>query len=431
NHQLNAHIKVALAFQFMACLAGVLLLSSTEHPATPLAPDTKIEQPALKVSIDTQKKPKIIEVRSYTVKAGDTLTKIWTKNGGSYKGGLLAAKAFKQVGVSLNTIRPGDTIELKVSAHGIAEYAKGLSGARNLMLKGDEKMGYEAKLSELELVESKRKVSGVILNSFSEAAKRATLPPELIDDFVDLFSARVEFTRSIQAGDVFTAIFTEKKTKQGKTVGMGRIEAASLENGGEVLAAVRYVSSNGEGRYYNEDGQALENYFLRYPLRFTRISSQFSDSRFHPVLKTRRPHKGVDFAAPIGTSVRSVANGVVQKSGWQGASGKIVEIKHSSKWSTAYLHLNTIHSSIRPGARVKRGQIIGTVGKTGLATGPHLHFSLYNYGRYVNPMKTGLPRLLIDKEPIPRTFLRAMLRKIEQEHQTLHLAFADTMRMGI
>ena len=392
--------------------AKKLKLKKTDPLALP-----KIEAKAPKKIIKTTLGP--IE---YTVKSGDTLSSIWTKNGGSYAGAISAAKAFKEAGVSLNTLRPGETVEVKESNGKIQRFAKKLPGAKTLILTAKPDGAYEVNLDEPKITITKKKVSGVILNSFAESAHRVSVPAELIDDFADLFGGRVEFSRNVQPGDVFTVVYSERVTESGERLSSGPIHAASLENRGTMLAAVKHVDSKGDTRFYDENGEPLGNFFLRYPLRFTRISSQFSHSRFHPVLKVRRPHNGVDFAAPIGTPVRSVADGVIKSAGWNGGSGRMVKIKHSNRWSTAYLHLNSISKGMRPGARVKRGQVIGTVGKTGLATGPHLHFSMYDNGRYVDPMKTKLPKMPLDKEVIPAKFLRATLTMLEKEHETLQLA---------
>jgi murein DD-endopeptidase MepM/ murein hydrolase activator NlpD len=160
-------------------------------------------------------------------------------------------------------------------------------------------------------------------------------------------------------------------------------------------------------------------------VRFSRISSQFSKSRFHPVLKRRRAHNGVDFAAPIGTPVRSVADGVIVSAGYAGGSGNMVKIKHGARWQTAYLHLHRISKGIRKGLKVTRGQVIGSVGKTGLATGPHLHYSLYDRGRYVDPMKTQLPKMPGKYDPIPESKLKKAILKLEKASERVEFARLD------
>ena len=398
--------------------AKKLKLTKAKPVVAPKIETPEVEKPALKKkAIKTSLGP--IE---YTVQSGDTLSSIWTKNGGTYAGAISAANAFKEAGISLNTLRPGETVKVKEKDGKIQRFVKKLPEAKILILSANPDGTYQANIDEPEITVTKKKVSGVIINSFAESAHRVSVPAELIDDYVDLFGGRVEFSRNIQPGDVFTVVYSERVTEDGERLSSGPIHAASLENGGAMLAAVQHVDSKGDTRFYDEDGEPLGNFFLRYPVKFSRISSQFSHSRFHPVLKVRRPHNGVDFAAPTGTPVRSVADGVIKSSGWNGGAGRMIKVKHSSRWSTAYLHLNSISKGIRSGTRVKRGQVIGTVGSTGLSTGPHLHFSMYDNGRYVDPMKTKLPKMPQDKEVIPAKFLRATLTMLEKEHETLQLA---------
>jgi murein DD-endopeptidase MepM/ murein hydrolase activator NlpD len=196
----------------------------------------------------------------------------------------------------------------------------------------------------------------------------------------------------------------------------GIITSASLKTNGNLLVAVRHTNEKGESHYYDELGNPIGNYFLRYPLSFSRISSTFSYSRFHPVLKRARPHNGVDFAAPVGTPVRAVGDGIIEISGMRGAAGNMVKISHGNRWSTAYLHLHRISKDVRPGTRVSRGQVIGTVGSTGLSTGPHLHFSLYDRGRYVDPLKTNLPSMSEGIKPLAKEYLLAALEDVRAQH---------------
>ena len=263
---------------------------------------------------------------------------------------------------------------------------------------------------------------GTITSSFAAAATKAGAPYDIVDDLVDLFSDRIEFNKDFRVGDRFTLIYKDHMVKDGKTISPGPILAAALEIGGEHLVAARYVGSDGKARYFDEKGKLLGNAILRYPLKFSRISSYFSTSRFHPVLKFARPHNGVDFAAPIGTPVRAVADGHVLFAGRNGGSGIVVKLRHSARYATAYLHLNSIASGVSNGARVRRGQVIGAVGMTGLATGPHLHFSFYDNGKYIDPLKTKLP-MLDSLEPgtsIDKHYLRRVLFTIDH-YQTLNL----------
>ncbi len=365
-----------------------------------------------------------LAMSEYVVKKGDTLSSIWQKIGGPIGGCEQIVKAMTSAGLTARSLRAGEVLRyLKDHLGEIVEIHKTLVPPNSLIIKGDSKSGYTSLVNEPRIITKERPITGKIERSFSEAALALDVPYEVIDNYVDLFSGRVEFRRDLQPGDSFTIIYQEKRIENGDLIGPGDILSASLNTSGEMMAAVRYEGPDGQIRFFDEDGESLAKTFLRYPLTFSRISSVFSTSRFHPVLKHRRPHNGVDFAAPTGTPVRAVADGVILLSGWSGGGGKTIKIQHGPRYATAYLHLSQIMPNIKRGVRVKRGQLIGKVGQTGLATGPHLHFSFYDRGRYVDPLSIKLPRM--DEGPaakIPQNILEesiANLIKLNAEPTTL------------
>ena len=181
----------------------------------------------------------------------------------------------------------------------------------------------------------------------------------------------------LQPGDPFKIIFEEIQ-HNGQAVKHGKVLAAEIVNKGRKHLVFPFDAGAGMG---------FGQQFLRYPVRFTRISSVFSDARLHPIYKRKRPHRGVDFAAPTGTPVRAVADGKVTYAGWRGDYGRFLKIDHAGPYSSAYAHLRRIKKGVRAGAFVKRGQVIGYVGSSGAATGPHLHFEMHKNGRYINPLK--------------------------------------------
>jgi murein DD-endopeptidase MepM/ murein hydrolase activator NlpD len=207
-------------------------------------------------------------------------------------------------------------------------------------------------------------------------------------DMAEVFSSDIDFNTDIQKGDSFRAL-VEKKYLNGQFTGYGSILAASFANGRKTFMGFRFNDENGKPGYYGPDGKALKKSFLRSPLKFTRITSKFSLSRLHPVLRVLRPHLGVDYAAPVGTPVHAVGSGVVTGAGWSGGSGRMVKLHHSGGYETMYLHLSRI--AVKRGARVSQGDVIGYVGSTGLSTGPHLDFRTYRDGRAVNPLKVVSP----------------------------------------
>jgi murein DD-endopeptidase MepM/ murein hydrolase activator NlpD len=204
----------------------------------------------------------------------------------------------------------------------------------------------------------------------------------MVDDLVEIFSLDVDFRTAIRSGDT-VRLLIEEHSRGGKFF-YRRILAAEVRARQRVLQAVYYPEDDA---YYRPDGRSLERLFLSAPVRDARISSAFSHRRLHPVLKSYRPHLGIDYAAPAGTPVRSVGDGVVTWADVKGGNGKMVEIRHNGTYSTYYLHLSRIARHIRVGATVEQGQVIGYVGATGLATGPHLDFRLTKNGSFLNPLE--------------------------------------------
>jgi murein DD-endopeptidase MepM/ murein hydrolase activator NlpD len=206
----------------------------------------------------------------------------------------------------------------------------------------------------------------------------------------------VDFDSDVQPGDTFTAL-VERKTLETGVVRYGRVLAATASVGGETISAVWYETGK-DGAYYAPTGKAMKKSFLRTPLKFRRVSSGFSYRRVHPISRRVRPHLGVDFAAPSGTPVRAAADGVVAFAGKRRGFGNFIQIRHASGYETWYAHLNGIARGARSGARVRQGQLIGTVGATGIATGPHLDYRMKQGGRFVNPMA----QRFLPGAPIPK-----------------------------
>jgi murein DD-endopeptidase MepM/ murein hydrolase activator NlpD len=205
-------------------------------------------------------------------------------------------------------------------------------------------------------------------------------------NFADLFGWDVDFYIDLRQGDIFKVIF-EKKFLEGRFIGYGRILAAEFINQGRVLQAFAYVSpDNRRVGYYDSEGKSLEKEFRRSPLKWARITSRFSSNRLHPVHKVYRAHYGVDYAAPVGTPVQATADGTVGFAGWNGASGRMVRVRHKNAYETMYLHLQSFGPGVRTGARIKGGDVVGYVGSSGDSTGPHLDYRITRNGSYLNPL---------------------------------------------
>ncbi len=231
--------------------------------------------------------------------------------------------------------------------------------------------------------------SGVITSSLWNAMAAQALDYKLIMDLSEIYQWSIDFF-GIQKGDKFRIIF-EEDFVYGKSIGTGRIFAAQFFHANENFYAFRF-NQNNEDIYFDDKGKSLKKAFLKAPLVFNRISSQFSNARFHPVLKIYRPHHGVDYAAPTGTPVQSISDGTVIAKAYQASGGgNYVKIKHNAVYTTSYMHLSKFGSGIANGVRVKQGQIIGYVGSTGLSSGPHLDYRVFMNGKPVNPLTIKSP----------------------------------------
>ena len=241
--------------------------------------------------------------------------------------------------------------------------------------------------------------TGIIETSLWNSLEDGGSDPDLANEMSEVYAWTIDFF-GIQKGDYFKVIF-EELSVEGKSIGTGKVVAACFHHGGKDLYAFRF-EKNGEVGYYDEKGENLQRAFLKAPLRFKRISSTFSHSRMHPVLKIRRPHLGVDYAADYGTPVQAIGEGTVIARGWDPkGGGNYIKVRHNSTYTTVYMHLQGFAKGIREGARVNQGDIIGYVGSTGLATGPHLDFRVYRNGHAIDPLKMESP----PAEPVAKEYL--------------------------
>lgn len=223
-------------------------------------------------------------------------------------------------------------------------------------------------------------LEGLIPDSTLDVGERTRLVWEL----AEIYAWTVDFTRDIRSGDRFQVLIERDVSSEGE-VRFGRILAADLTILGEQLPAFRFVHADNSLSYYDDQGLSLRRAFMRYPVRFRRISSRFSSARNHPVLGITRKHPGVDYAADVGTSVLATADGVVLRAGWAGGYGRLVELRHKNGITTRYAHMSRFAKGMRAGVKVSQGQTIGYVGMTGLANGPHLHYELRQHGQARNP----------------------------------------------
>jgi len=235
-----------------------------------------------------------------------------------------------------------------------------------------------------EVTRKRQTASGVITSSLWNAIKESNISPLLAVELADIYAWSIDFF-GIQKGDSFTVIYDEDFVN-GESIGLGKIYSASFTQGGTVFYAIRFTQEDGDS-FFDEKGNSLRKAFLKAPLKFSRISSRFSNNRMHPVLRIVRPHHGVDYAAAKGTPVVSIGDGVVLQKAYQAAGGgNFLKIRHNSVYMTSYMHLSKFAVGLKTGMRVKQGEVIGYVGSTGLSSGPHLDFRVFMSGTAVDPL---------------------------------------------
>lgn len=282
-----------------------------------------------------------------------------------------------------------------------------------------------------EMTREVRQISGVINGSLYVSLTEQGGSPALVSALSQVYAWQVDFYR-IQQGDTFTVVYEQLSIDE-NPVGVGRILAAHMNHRGTDYYAVYFDQGDtGYGTYFDLEGNSLQKAFLRAPLDYTRISSRFTNRRFHPILQRNMPHHGTDYAAPVGTPIRAVGDGVITHSAFDRNNGNYIRIRHNSVYETGYLHMSRIAAGMRRGATVRQGQVIGYVGATGLATGPHLCFRFWQNGQPVDPYRVEMP----PSEPVEQEYRfqfsvakhLAMVQLFPEKHlqsPQLHLAAAD------
>jgi murein DD-endopeptidase MepM/ murein hydrolase activator NlpD len=274
-----------------------------------------------------------------------------------------------------------------------------------VVLKFEDSLSVDLCKRDVTIVE--KSITGVIQSNLSETIEEMGISHELTNKFVDIFAWQVDFQR-LQKGDKFKLIYEENQV-EGTPVGINKISAVYFEHFNSPYYAFPFDQGNGID-YFDEDGKSLRKALLKYPIEFTRISSRYSGRRFHPVRKVYRAHLGTDFAAPTGTPIRSVGDGIVEEAQYKSNNGNYVKVKHNGTYTTQYLHMSKIAQGVRAGTRVRQGQVIGYVGSTGLATGPHLCYRFWRNGVQVDALRVELPA----SEPIKKEFVSSF-EKVKEE----------------
>jgi murein DD-endopeptidase MepM/ murein hydrolase activator NlpD len=295
-----------------------------------------------------------------------------------------------EVGQDFADLDVGKTLEIKINAPGELEYLIYKKDAINTLIATRSDDGFDVKMISAPIEREIATVQGTIQNSLFLDAKQAGLPDKLIMKLADIFAWDIDFAQNLKDGDQFTVVY-EKFLVEGKQVYTGDIVATEFVNKGKAFSAIRYKDKEGKVTYYTPQGKVMRKTFLTSPVDFVHISSYFNLHRRHPILNTIRAHKGVDYAATTGTPVKTVGDGKIVFRGTQHGYGNVIIVQHGEKYTTLYGHLSRFQANQTVGSSVGQGEVIGYVGQTGLATGPHLHYEFRIDGVHQNPLTAHLP----------------------------------------
>ena len=368
----------------MALLVAVPALALTvSRQFDPVAPVADAAPTA--IAATRQKVSRLWE--TVGVRAGDTLARILTTRGHT-PATVHQIVESGPAGKELSSIRVGTTLKLATDHSGqVSEISYAPDPYRVVTVRRNESSGaFESEVIEKPTVTVNRFAEGVIEDSLFGAGQRAGISPTVILEMADAFGYDIDFALEVQQGDSFRVVY-EEILVEGVRVRDGEVLAAEFINNGKTYRAVRYETANGRAGFYTPEGFAMRKAFLRTPVDFARISSRFTSARFHPVLHKMRAHKGVDYAAARGTPIKATADGSVEYLGNKGGYGRVIILRHGNKQTTLYAHLDRFGKNVRSGGRVSQGQIIGYVGSSGLASGPHLHYEFRVNGMHVDPLK--------------------------------------------
>ncbi|HUT83247.1 MAG TPA: peptidoglycan DD-metalloendopeptidase family protein [Thermodesulfobacteriota bacterium] len=285
----------------------------------------------------------------------------------------------------VRNLKPGSEIKIQINRNnGTVQRLECPLDQDTLLVVNNSPQGLTAYKQEIEFETRLSLIAGKIKTSFFEDSIQAGLNPQLVLDLADIFGWDIDFFVDVREGDSFRVLLKDNY-KEGKFVYTKRILAAEFVNQGRTYQVFYFKNNNGIEGYYDSAGRSVRKQFLKSPLRYSRISSSFTTRRLHPILKIYRPHYGIDYAAPPGTPIEAVCDGKVMFAGWKGGYGNCITIQHNATYASNYGHLSHFAQGIKAGAKVKQGEIIGFVGSTGLATGPHLDYRISEHGDFINP----------------------------------------------
>ncbi|TAM60255.1 MAG: peptidase M23 [Rhodanobacter sp.] len=342
------------------------------------------------------------------VQPGQTLSDIFNERGLGMTDLQKVIDAAGKTDSALQSIRPGDEFDFLIGRDGqLQAFRFDKDDATRATVRFDASnpvLTLHARAFEQRV----HMAHGVIESSLFGAGAKAGLNEGMIVKLADVFKYDIDFLKDVRSGDSFTVIYDDVY-RDGVYDHPGDIIAAEFLNRGHRYTAYRFKQTDGSYNYYSEDGRPLRKSLLRTPVAFTRISSRFSLARKHPILGYTRAHKGVDYAAPTGTPIHAAGDGVIAYRGWERGFGNFVLIKHNAEYSTAYAHMSRFEPGERVGTHVRQGEVIGFVGMTGLATGPHLHYEVRVYGKQENPLTVTMPK----PQPLPPKLLAQFKQQMQ------------------
>ena len=389
--------------------AEAIRTTNTNHLLVQNVPLT-LPQQNNSTTIEPSKKADLhppLQSRNVTVNKGDTLSEIFKREGFSARD-LYHIMQLGSLTAPLKSIRPGQSLEFRTDElkqlAGLS-YKTDLTHTLIIERNGEEfSAREEIRSPELRIAHA----SETSNSSLYRSGQQAGLTDNLIMELAGIFGWDIDFALDIRQGDSFTVLY-EEKYLDGEKIGYGDIVAAQFTNRGKSFGAVRFTDKKGNNQYFTPEGRSMRKAFLRSPVDFRRISSRFTRERYHPVLGKKRPHRGVDYAAARGTPIKAAGDGKITFRGTKGGYGSTVVIQHGTQYSTLYAHLSNFKRGQRNGSAVKQGDVIGFVGSSGLATGPHLHYEFRVNGTHRNPLTVKFP----DAQPIKAAYKKDFLAQTQ------------------
>ena len=387
-------MELAIRHRFIVALITVPAFGVVA--AFGIAPDTMIDKVSVKNVVEELALPSLAVDedaaatfnRQERVQSGETIASLFSRLQVDDPDALQFMRTDRQTRV-LNQLGPGKIVNAATDAEHKLVALRYFNAGKLLSI---ERSGEGFAVNETTAPLDRRVLmkSGEISSSLFGATDAAGLPDAVAVQLADIFSTDIDFHRDLRKGDRFSVVY-ELSYFRGEPVSSGRVLAAEFVNQGKAFKAVYFQYSDKEGGYYTPDGRNLRKQFLRSPLEFSRITSGFTLARFHPILQKWGAHKGIDYGAPTGARIKATADGVVEFAGRQGGYGNLIVLRHRSRYSTWYGHLSGFGKGLRKGARVAQGDVIGFVGATGLATGPHLHYEFRIDNMHQNPLRVAMP----------------------------------------